>query len=347
MSTSGGPQEIPPDVQRQIQVSSYALAGSTAVLFWDVLNNLRGDYSLLFKQKFNPTTAMYVLSRIASLVYVLGFTIFGTYPLRSCELAYVSIKWFYPVGTSANAFLFYSRVRAIYGGDRRITIVFGILWLAVLGTSLTVPIGGSGIEVTDPHECINGPIKAYVGTSGVAVTLHDTLVFFAISYRLVSTFAGPEQKQTPRDWVKAFLRGTNLPAYAKAVFTDGQMYYMITVISNVVTTSMVYIPVSPVYHAILVIPNFMLTSVMACRVYRNTKLARGNLELSLPTLNPACPSRDHGVALSAVAFGTNSAESAHSEGHVFDCTGNKSNVLSPSSTANISASPSGTDPVLP
>ena len=60
-------------------------------------------------------------------------------------------------------------------------------------------------------------------------------------------------------------------------------------VSNIITTVMAYVPTSsPVYHGLLIIPNVTLTSMMACRVYRNTMLGLtrggGGDELSLPTL---------------------------------------------------------------
>jgi hypothetical protein len=53
---------------------------------------------------------------------------------------------------------------------------------------------------------------------------YDTLVFSAISYRLVSNFT--RTQQTPWDQIKALLSGSSLPAFSKTLFTDGQIYYM-------------------------------------------------------------------------------------------------------------------------
>lgn len=63
---------------------------------------------------------------------------------------------------------------------------------------------------------------------------------------------------------------------------------------------MIYVPgISAVYHSILVIPNVLLTSIMACRVYRNTKLnVHHSPELSIPTLND----RDPNIPLTVVHF---------------------------------------------
>lgn len=58
-------------------------------------------------------------------------------------------------------------------------------------------------------------------------------------------------------------------------------------IGSIVVTIMVYANVSPLYRGFLAIPNLSLTSAMACRVYRNTKLGLTresmNMTLSLPT----------------------------------------------------------------
>ncbi|KAJ7652580.1 hypothetical protein B0H17DRAFT_957870, partial [Mycena rosella] len=239
---------------------------------WDILNNLRSDYALLFNQNFHVACLVYVVSRIGSLMYVLGYTIFSSYPLQACNSAFGAFGAFYSIGASASAFLFFFRVRAIYRGNRLVTAIFGFLWLAVLGSSLTIPFGVSTVKLGDPSECIIARVEVYVGTSGIIIAVHDTLVFLAISYRLVSDF-GQMQQQTWGMQLKMLFSGAHLPAFSKVLFAAGQMYYMITVVTNVLATLLVYIPtVSPVYHGLLSVPNMTLTSIMACRVYRNTKL---------------------------------------------------------------------------
>ncbi|KAJ7660629.1 hypothetical protein B0H17DRAFT_846997, partial [Mycena rosella] len=262
---------LPPDLQRPVEVSAYVFAGCTGVFIWDILNNLRSDYVLLFKQNLHVACLAYVVSRIGSLMYVLGYTIFLSYPLQACNTAYVAFNVFYPIGVSASAFLFFFRVRAIYGGNRLVTAIFGFLWLAVLGSSITIPFGVSAGKLGDPSECIVARVEAYVGASGITLAVHDTLVFFAISYRLVSDVEQMQQ-QTRGTQLKMLFSGTHLPAFSKALFADGQMYYMITVVINIVAILLVYIPtVSPVYRGLLSVPDVTLTSIMACRVYRNTK----------------------------------------------------------------------------
>lgn len=56
-------------------------------------------------------------------------------------------------------------------------------------------------------------------------------------------------------------------------------------ISNIAMSAMIYAPgVSPGLRSILALPNVMLTSVMACRVYRHTRL---NLPFSSDMVIPS------------------------------------------------------------
>ncbi|KAJ6533990.1 hypothetical protein DFH09DRAFT_122872 [Mycena vulgaris] len=309
-------------------ITVYVLVGCTAVLIWDVLNNLRNDYMLLFKQRFHVASGAYVVSRLASLVYLLGFTIFFTHSIQACNTAFVAISSFYPLVVSASTFLFLFRVRGVYGGDRLVTAAFGLLWLAVVGTSMAIPFRTNAIGLGDPRHCVLVNIGAYTTASaiaGITLTVYDTLAFFAISYRLVSNFWHSEEL-TRGEQVRTFFSGANLPAFSKALFTDGQMYYMITAVTNCVTILLVYIPstvldADSIYHGVMVLPSMTVLSIMACRVYRNTKLRVSGL--SLPTVNSGGPGRDLTTPLSVVFAQRHAVDS---EGDASEPTGRKSDT---------------------
>ncbi|KAJ7757613.1 hypothetical protein B0H16DRAFT_1314327 [Mycena metata] len=282
MSQSSGSDQLLPDLRKEIEVSVYIFAGSTAVFVWDILNNLHSDYSLLFKHRLNAATLAYFVSRIASFAYVLGSTIFA------CESLYSALSAFFPIGVSGTAFLFFIRVRAIFNGERMPTIIFGCLWLAVLASSIANSTTGRAIGLGNPTLCVvalQHVPPALLGLVGIAITMHDTIVFLAISYRLISNVQA--EPQTPWEQFKALFSGADLPAFSKSLFMDGQMYYMIAVVVNIATTVVAYAPVSPVYRSLLVIPSVTITCIMACRVYRNVKLGvtHRNGDFMLPTLN--------------------------------------------------------------
>jgi hypothetical protein len=140
----------------------------------------------------------------------------------------VAFVAFFPIGTAASALLWLFRLRAIYGGNRMVTFIFGFLWLAVAGASLTLPIGGgTTISLGNPAGCLLVSIKLYDGMSGIVLTVYDTLIFLAISYRLrLGSNCAQTQQLTPWEQIKAFFSGSNLPAFSKTLFMDGQIYYM-------------------------------------------------------------------------------------------------------------------------
>ncbi|KAJ7650978.1 hypothetical protein FB45DRAFT_29212 [Roridomyces roridus] len=269
---SPGPRP-PPEVQASIQLSSWMFVASSAVLIWDVLNNIVNDWTILFSFNFRFSVLLYLLTRIASLTYVLGLTIFTTYPMPNCNTAFVVFMSFYPVACLSTSLLFFLRVRAVYSGHRVITIVFGILSFFVFAGTLPVAVGTRAALDPSGMFCIVTRIPEYVGASGITITIFDTAAFFAISFRLL---ANSTVEYTRGEKIRAMAScGISLPTFSRSLFIDGQKYYMITLVSNLITLIMVYLPnLSPVYHGMLCIPNVALTSIMACRVYRNATLGR-------------------------------------------------------------------------
>lgn len=147
------------------------------------------------------------------------------YPLKDCSTAYIAFNSFYAVSLSATAFLFLFRARAIYGRGRLVTVVFGIFWLAVVATSITSLFAGSVTSFADPPQCIIKSVQSYARSSGIVITLYDTIVFLSISFRLVSTFRQTEPR-TRKEKLIAWFSGADMPAFSKALLQDGQMYYM-------------------------------------------------------------------------------------------------------------------------
>ncbi|KAJ7912309.1 hypothetical protein B0H13DRAFT_1613688 [Mycena leptocephala] len=275
-----------PDLARQLQVASLVFSGTVAVFIWDILDNLHDDISLLFKHKFGiPTAAYLVSSRITSFAYVLGVTFFATYPLGNCVVALITFDAFYPILSGATALLFFLRVRAVFGGQRLVNWFFGFFWIAVVGTAITIPIGTRGTNVG--KLCIVTDVPSYLGVHRTTMAVYDTSIFLAISYRLLANL---HNERTPGKRIqflfRGLFRGTNMHTFSNALFRDGQKYYMIAVLSNILTVSMVFAShVSPIYRGTFSIPNVALTSIMACRVYRNARLhnvrsAGGSIPLS-------------------------------------------------------------------
>jgi len=72
--------------------------------------------------------------------------------------------------------------------------------------------------------------------------------------------------------VKTFVTGVNMPSFSKAILYDGQLYYLTTVTSNLLTVIMFYNQdVDEPYRTMFTVSNAMITNTLACYVFRNTK----------------------------------------------------------------------------
>ncbi|KAF8187893.1 hypothetical protein K438DRAFT_2149903 [Mycena galopus ATCC 62051] len=271
------------EVARQVEFTRYVWVGTAAVFIWDILSNLKGDYMLLFNYRLCWPGAAYFVSRFTSAAYVIGFVVFLTYPVGECRALNLALGILYPVAIPSTALLFFFRVRAIYGGARKVTIIFGLMWIAALATCVIVPLAIGGINIGPTHYCMPSELIPYAGAAGIASAVFDTGVFLAISYKLVQNTA---VEYSSAGKLRAFLTGAHLPSFSKSLFIDGQVYYMITAASNIVAAFLTWFPgIEVTYRSLPTIPNVMLTSVMACRVYRHTRLNLLEQSFLLPTFH--------------------------------------------------------------
>ncbi|KIK66871.1 hypothetical protein GYMLUDRAFT_69910 [Collybiopsis luxurians FD-317 M1] len=259
---------LPPTIASQSQIVTYILAGVSGIFVWDVLSNITADWYMFHLAKNRYALAAYVISRIGAMTYVIGRTVYTTYPVSNCKLADIILDCFFPIGTAGSCFLFFLRARATFIAQKYMVAFFAFLWVSVLASSITVPFATSSVNIGNTPYCVVISYKSFATSSIIVATVHDTLIFLAISYKLMSYGFAKHYSLRER------ILGTNLPAFSKGMLRNGQKYYLVTVLSNLATIAMAYAPVNPVYQLVLTIPNMMLTNVMACYVYRQTVLGQ-------------------------------------------------------------------------
>ncbi|KAF8160235.1 hypothetical protein K438DRAFT_1860048 [Mycena galopus ATCC 62051] len=252
---------------------------------------------LLFKCRLAWPVAAYFVSRITCAAYVIGAAAFLAHAGR-CQAFEIASGVIYTVAISSTSLLFFFRARAIYGRTRAVTVVFGILWIAVLATSTIVPIATRAVNIGPNRYCITGEVADYAGAIGLAPGVFDTAVVLAISYKLVlnTHVAHPSWKQKAR----AFFTGAYLPPFTRSLIVDGQIYYLITATSNVATFILPCLPGLGIpYRGLLIITNMTLTNMMACRVYRHTRLHLAQQSFMFPTTHRGDLARNINVELTA------------------------------------------------
>ncbi|KAG2004260.1 hypothetical protein CC2G_002832 [Coprinopsis cinerea AmutBmut pab1-1] len=210
-------------------------------------------------------------NRFCSLVYVLWSSIYYTGPVGNCFKNEKGLGAFYPASVSLSALLFFFRVRIVYEGHKWIVGFFFFMWLAVVGGTLTVGFGVTGVHIGPTNYCLNAKVEDYVAAAALIPLIYDTSVFLAITYRLAASSHLAAHKKGGW-WAR--ISGDYLPGVSRGLLKDGQTYYMVTVFSNLLTVIMIYMSSLPAtYRTIFSAPNIMLINVMACRVFRHTKFA--------------------------------------------------------------------------
>jgi hypothetical protein len=150
-------------------------------------------------------------------------TLHLAYPLTQCYTAFLVFNSFYPVTFASTALLFFFRVRAVCGATWRINGVFGFLWVGILASSMTIPFGGKAARIGPTGGCIVTRLAPYVTSSGIICAIYDSAVFLTISCRLISNNSDAQSRLSQ---LKAIVSNPRLPAFSKALFNDGQKYYL-------------------------------------------------------------------------------------------------------------------------
>lgn len=73
------------------------------------------------------------------------------------------------------------------------------------------------------RRCINTAVRQYGSTPIILNAINDTLIFLAISFRIVAnTFLG----ETWGARARSFVKGDGLPRVSKGLLQGGQLYYL-------------------------------------------------------------------------------------------------------------------------
>ncbi|KDR80236.1 hypothetical protein GALMADRAFT_223126 [Galerina marginata CBS 339.88] len=262
---------FPPDLAWQMSVLLYVSIASVAAFIWDILNNLLNDCKLVTQYRVNFPTIIYLASRWWTVTSVLIQVVMSTAPIGNCRKLGLRTGWIYPVAMSTTALLCVFRVRSIYKHSKFVTGIFVILWLGLLGGTLTVPLNSRASAIGPTDYCFtSGTFPRYMTASGVLKLVFDAAVYLSITWRLARDFYADEHR-SDGDLTTIF-RSENLPLLWRALLQDGQRYYLIVTVMQLASTILYNTDSLPApYRSILGLPTQMIMNIMACRVYRSKK----------------------------------------------------------------------------
>jgi hypothetical protein len=113
----------------------------------------------------------------------------------------------------------------MYNNNLYVTLFFSFMWLAVVAGSVTSTQGVTLVPLGTTNYCTNGSMEEYVIASGIIPLVNDTLVFIAITWRLVR---GSRSGSTRKGGSWSFIFGKHLPAFSRSLLQDGQVYYLLS-----------------------------------------------------------------------------------------------------------------------
>ncbi|KAJ6489035.1 hypothetical protein C8R45DRAFT_1143477 [Mycena sanguinolenta] len=260
---------LPPDLASQFEVSRYLYAAALGAYVWDIGLNLGNDYTLLFKHRVRLPTIVYFLSRAFTLAFILSCFVYQVALLKNCNVLAIASSVCAVFSQTATATLFFIRVTAVWYPSKIAYAMFSILWLAVLGAGITVPLGVRGAHIRPTMQCITTAIPANVEAAAIIPLVNDTAIFLAINYRILAHTMVTDSVMAR---FRAFFGGGGLSSLSRALLQSGQHFYLIAVAANLALLTAIKLPqFPPVYHGMLAIPAYALINAMACLVFRRIK----------------------------------------------------------------------------
>jgi len=127
------------------------------------------------------------------------------------------------LAVSSNALLFFFRIRAIFDRNKSVVAFFALLWVMVFAGSLLAIPGIAATNIGPTNYCMITKVESYVVAAVMIPLANDTLVFLAISWRLMECSQAEISMKTG---FRILAFGHYLLPLSKALLQDGQMYYL-------------------------------------------------------------------------------------------------------------------------
>lgn len=140
----------------------------------------------------------------------------------------LAMNIFYVLSLVCSSFLFLRRFHAVYAHNRIAWWIFTILWIGAVACIIPALTGFHMEHIQGTDYCTPYKIEEYVSVVDFLPGAFDTLVFFAISYRLLAT------RDVARREVGLgkVIMGKTLPQLSRALLHSGQKYYLSVASSN-------------------------------------------------------------------------------------------------------------------
>ncbi|PWN39046.1 hypothetical protein IE81DRAFT_326927 [Ceraceosorus guamensis] len=288
------PEAYLPDSVAVLRQSSQLLYSAVlGAQVWEILTTLHLDYQMLFRKQVTLGTVAYMASRWAACAHSIAFVVFASarLPHHFCQHAIAAFSACHAIAGPSTALLLYLRAMALYRWNRKLAMLLGTFWLAILATGIAAPFALSAIEIADTKRCMLRHADTFAKAPVIALFLHDTVVWLAVSARIL--FYDIPNGQWGRQAFQKHRREGLTPIVAE-LFKQGTLYYglvdvhlgrtrqlrsrrcsnSVVVFMNILCFCSLVVPhAHPVAKLMLAIPNLAVTASMGGRVHRQMVFA--------------------------------------------------------------------------
>ncbi|KZP30799.1 hypothetical protein FIBSPDRAFT_945723 [Athelia psychrophila] len=256
----------------------YVSTAQTVAYAYDWLLSIPDEVEIVSNHGLSFSIAVYFLSRVSQIGHVLSVALSAATPVGACRIIGLTIGSCGVTSVAATSYLFFLRVRAVYLRSKWITGLFGALWAATVALNILAatalskehPAATSTPVVVVHSGCTNAGVGLFFLPS-VSTFVNDTLVFLAISYRLVANVAVAEGGR--RTHLRAVFQGKGLHSLSRALLQSGQVYYLATILFFCANIAVMVSPLVPLAaHTMFVSTFACFTNLMACHVFRGVTL---------------------------------------------------------------------------
>ncbi|TCD70101.1 hypothetical protein EIP91_004830 [Steccherinum ochraceum] len=231
--------------------------------------------------RINGPLITHYCSRLATFAFIILGVVLGSVPIENCAAIKDAIGVFFVISHVSTSLLFLHRVRAVFFRERLIVAFFVILWLAVVGTSIVVPITVT-VGYMDEMKFCNLEFETHFPPLIVLWTasVFYGLVFLCTSWRLVKNMNMMSDDESKRAlwWmrIKSIFRGDNLPRVTNEIVKGGRKYYLHTMALDILVVSVVSDGFSNFSYAgimfTMIYIEVAFKNTFACRIFRDTLL---------------------------------------------------------------------------
>ncbi|PPQ90162.1 hypothetical protein CVT25_012473 [Psilocybe cyanescens] len=259
---------VPLEQVHHLSIATYIHIGTTTVLIWDVVDNLRNDFRLFFSFRFGIPTFIYIVTRLSLLAYAIGRTVILTTPVKDCGPYERALNALLIIFLSFTTLFFYIRVCAVHAMNRFIIVIYGIGWLATVAMTTTVTKTFT-VHRVGPF-CLERVQGHLLSPTVIVLLVNEIFVYLAVTYKVYTLILNKHISVAKKLKLLAF--GSSLPVLSSVILQDSQLYGLIIVLTKaflILTITGLQQPTNIMF----IICHLVLVNVLSCRVYRNIRMS--------------------------------------------------------------------------